>query len=388
MEPDFLLGCLEKPNRCLGDGNIMRMDNNILKRIGQCCILVILLLALQMTTTVITKADDGCSQEYEDCCSCKPQGTLTIPKITCGRIFSDFYCAKPGYIACAKAAFEQYVTCEKAHLDTCNSELNAKIEACRLQADTSANQCADFCSRVGIAHLVWDGTSPIDDCHCQCEIGYGKDGNGCIECEKHCQKESHEDPHYHYDPKASEPDICECKCDDPYIWDEVEDKCFPCPPNSKAVGTSPCVERVKKGCCCNNGYVASLDKSECMHWITDAKKDHTLKTVAFEDNEDGKFAILETPSGSRIKMTVIKQVKTGWANVYSSQSIDPASLEETVVNSVQIEPSTNKYNCGGHVFGGKGGWIFPVEFPRILTEDNNYREVGSANTGRRHSKLL
>lgn len=82
----------------------------------------------------MAKTDDGCSQQYEECCETKI-GVLTVPKITCGMIFSDFYCAKPGYTPCAEAAFEEYVTCTKTKDETiCYSTLIGKVDTCKKQA--------------------------------------------------------------------------------------------------------------------------------------------------------------------------------------------------------------------------------------------------------------
>ena len=234
--------------------------------------------------------------------------------------------------------------------------------------------CEDFCrKKVGEEHLVWDKKSQSPDCICMCEIGYGEYKDKCVECEKVCQAQSVNDPHYHYDSKTSKPNECACKCDNPYFWDDTKKKCIKCPPNSKPTGTSPCVERVRRYCCCDNGYVASLDGLECLHFTNDAKIDHTLKNAP----PKGKLHFVEMPNGKQIKVRVIPNPKRGWDNVFQSFDVKNAKerFKKAIRNPRVLDEPDEKYNCGGNVFGGRKMWIYPRDFPVILTEDNNYRMV-------------
>ncbi|MDD5095010.1 MAG: hypothetical protein PHV74_11620 [Dehalococcoidia bacterium] len=81
----------------------------------------------------ITTAPPGnCQALYDACCNEQVRG-LAMPKITCGLIFSDAWCGRPGYTACAQAAFQQYLACMKGNGDSiaCDQQLQTAIDACR-----------------------------------------------------------------------------------------------------------------------------------------------------------------------------------------------------------------------------------------------------------------
>jgi hypothetical protein len=125
------------------------------------------------------------------------------------------------------------------------------------KAVIDGENCQEWCSKMD-AHFIWDGESEWPECKCICDFGYGWDGEKCVDCKTFCEGKGE---HWVYDSKKSEPNVCECKCEDGYKPDsQGECKKVDCPENSTNVadlGGSCPKDRKKLNdyCCCDPGYV-------------------------------------------------------------------------------------------------------------------------------------
>jgi hypothetical protein len=134
---DSRLACVD--GSCVSCGSINKpcCDNgrcdfaNLECRGGKC---------VEKQATIVPSGN--CQDLYNACCNAKLGSSLAqMPKITCGYIYSDYWCGLPGYSACAQAAFDQYLKCsEQNDIIQCDRELREAIDACRNAA------CKSSCS--------------------------------------------------------------------------------------------------------------------------------------------------------------------------------------------------------------------------------------------------
>ncbi len=148
------------------------------------------------------------------------------------------------------------------HVESQGSEDIVKSVFAALENNAKAvidgKDCQEWCSKVN-DHFIWDGKSEWPECRCICDSGYGWDGEKCIECNTFCEMKG---DYWVYDSKKSEPNVCECKCEDGYKPDSREEcKKVDCPANSMNVadlgGSCPKdMDKLNVYCCCDPGYVS------------------------------------------------------------------------------------------------------------------------------------
>jgi pSer/pThr/pTyr-binding forkhead associated (FHA) protein len=125
--------------------------------------------------------------------------------------------------------------------------------------------CREICKK-SLEYGTWDGKNEKPPCTCVCQFGYEilerLEGQFCIPCDQVCP-ERNEDPHSVFDPSASAPNVCACRCETGYT-DEDSDKCVKveCPGRAQSIAdlraaspsfTCPPYRMLNRHCCCEEG---------------------------------------------------------------------------------------------------------------------------------------